>query len=181
MSTLLYRFDHAEAFPLLKSESTARGPVTVRVERRDENAILRIAVRRKSSDAAEMAVLIGLPLLAIDGNPQRLLFDVLGDASGCSLFLEAGDARGWGLAYSFGPVDFSGWHSHSADVQEPCEYWGTCKAEGTRGAVPPLQPYRLRLTMNETCRAVDIGLGPLSVTGDVRLAPSGIAGDINTS
>ncbi len=180
MSTLLYRFDDTYAFPLLKSETTARGAVTVRVERGADDAFLRVALQRQSSDAPEVAVVIGLPLLAIDGSPQRLLLDVLGDTSGCHLFLEAGDARGWGLAYSFGTIDFSGWHRPSVDVQEPCEYWGTCKAEGTHGVVPPLQPYRLRLTMSEKCRTIDVGLGALSVTGDVRLAPPGIAADMNT-
>lgn len=90
------------------------------------------------------------------------------------LFLETADARGLGLAYSFGIADFSGWHTFSVNVHEPYEYWGACKAEGTHGVVPPLQPYRLRLTMSQACRCIDVGLGALTVTGDVRLAPPGI-------
>lgn len=175
MSTLLYRFDNTEDFLLLESETTARGLVAIRVDGIKPHSFLRIAMTRHSEDPPEITVLVALPLIAIDGKPQKLLLDVLGDAGGCHLFLEAGDAQGWGFAYSLGSVDFTGWRTCTVDVQEPGEYWGERREDATPGIIPPLQLYRLGLTMSERCRAVDVGLGALNVTGDVRLAPPGIA------
>ncbi len=181
MSTLVYRFDDAAAFPLLETETTARGPVTLCVEGgRDRSAkmisaFLRIALQRRTSDPPEITVVIGLPLIAIDGNPERLLLDVLGDASGCRLFVEGGDARGWGFCYSLGEVDFTGWRECWAEVQRPTKYWGQCKEEGRGGVVMPLQPFRVGIRLSERCRKIDVGLGALRVTGDVRLVAPGIA------
>ena len=61
------------------------------------------------------------------------------------------------------------WH------RSPSEYWGERKKDGTPGIFPPMQPYRLRFTMSESCEAVDVGFGALSVTGDVRPHRPGIA------
>ncbi|MGB2984848.1 MAG: hypothetical protein WBE26_03115 [Phycisphaerae bacterium] len=130
---------------------------------------------RQERDPAEVTVVIMLPLVAIDGDPQQLLLDVLGDASGCDLIVEAGDAQGWGFGYSFGSVNVSGWHTCSANVQKPSEFWGARQQGDVSGVVPPVQLFRLRLSMSESCEGVDIGFGALSVTGDVRLAPPGIA------
>lgn len=175
MSTIVYRFDDVGSFPLLESETTVRKPVTVSVEGRGEEAFLRIAAQRQANDMPEVVVMIGLPLLAIDGDPQQLLLEVLGDASGCGLFLEAGDARGWGFAYAFGPVDFSGWRTCTVDVQRPSECWGQCKEEGACRVVPPVQPFRLGIGLGKRCDAIDIGLRTLRVVGEAHLAPPGIA------
>lgn len=139
------------------------------------NTCLRIALRRESDDPAEIAVVLALPPLAVDGSPEELLLDVLGDASGCRLFLEAGDAQGLGFSYSFGNVGFMGRRACAVDVREPCEYWGGPEANAAPRVVAPLQLHRLGLAMPESCRGVYIGLGALKVTGNVRLAPSGIA------
>ena len=175
MSTIVYRFDDVASFPLLESETTARGPVTIRVEGQGEEAFLRIAAQRQDNDVPEVVVMISLPLLAIDGDPQELLLEVLGDASGCRLFIEAGDARGWGFAYSFGPVDFSGWRRCTADVQRPSECWGQCEEEGACRVVPPVQPFHLGIGIGKRCDAVGIGVRALRVVGEVRLTPPGIA------
>ncbi len=175
MSTIVQRFDDANSFPLLESETTVRGLVTLRVEDQGDEAFLRIAAQRQANDMPEVIVMISLPLVAIDGDPQELLLEVLGDASGCRLFLEAGDARGWGFAYSFGPVDFSGWRTCKTDVQRPSETWGQCKEEGACRVVPPVQPFHLGIGLGKRCAAIDIGLRALRVVGDARLAPPGIA------
>lgn len=175
MRTLLYRFDDAEAFALLKSQTTARGPVTIRVDCQGNDMFLRVTVTRQQDDPPEITVVIALPLLAVDGKPEEFLLNVLGDASGCRIFAEAGDAHGWGFAYSFGSVDFSDWRTCPADARSPSEYWGEREKSGTPGIVPPVQLFKLGLLMSETCRTIDIGLGKLSVTGDVRIAPPGIA------
>ncbi len=198
MSTLVYRFDDGEAFFLLESETTARGPAAVRVEGRGNEAFLRVTLERQPDEPGEVAVGIALPLVAIDGSPEQLLLDVVGDASGCRLFLEVADARGWGLAYSFGEVKFFGRRTCAVRVQEPSECWGAPAADDRRPltndrsgseqvvgsahshlsrvrVIPPIQPYHLKLVLHESCRSVDLGFGALSVTGDVRLAPPGIA------
>lgn len=175
MRTLLYRFDDAEAFALLKSQTTARGPVTVRVDCQDNDMFLRVTLTRQEDDPPEITVVIALPLLAVDGKLEEFLLDLLGDASGCRIFAEAGDTHGWGFTYSFGSVDFSGWRTCTVNAQNPSEYWGEREKDGTPGVVPPVQLFKLGLLMSESCRAIDIGLGKLSVTGDVRLAPPGIA------
>ncbi len=175
--TLLYAFDDAEVFPLLESYTTARGPVTVRVECHVDDTLLRIAFRRRDDDPPAIAAVIALPLMAVDGQPEEFLLDVLGDASGCELFAEAGDARGRGFAYSFGSVDFSGWRTCRTDVQSPSELWGEHEGNGTRRIVPPVQLYRLRVEVGRSSEAVDVGLGALRITGNVRLAPPGIATD----
>lgn len=175
MSTIVYRFDDMGSFPLLESETTGRKPVTVRAQGRGDEAFLRIAAQRQAKDKPEVIVMIGLPLVAIDGDPQELLLEVLGDASGCGLFVEAGDARGWGFAYAFGPIDFSGWRTCRAQVQRPSECWGQCQEEGTCRVVPPVQPVRLGIGLSKLCDAIDIGVRALRVVGDARLAPPGIA------
>ena len=177
MCTLVYRFDDADSFHLLDSDTTARGPVTVRVETAGGNSFLRVAFRRKGDDPPRIAAVLALPLVAIDGHPRELRLDVLGNADGCHLTAEAGDAEGWGFAYSFGRVDFTGLRTCTAKVATPSEYWGTRKTVDIPGIVPPLQLFRLLITTEQQCQAVDIGLAALSVTGDVRVASPGIATD----
>lgn len=181
MSTLLYRFDDADVFPLLETETTARGPVQIRVDGCGPDAFVRIAVHRHDDDPAETIAVIALPLIAVDGKPEKLLLDVLGDASGCRVFVEAGDTEGWGFAYRFGNVDFAGWRTCSADAQQPDEFWGPREKTDRSAVIPPVQLYRLGIAMNERCQGFDIGVKALSVTGHVRLAPPGIASSVDPS
>ncbi len=173
--TLIYRFNDAAAYRLLESASTARARVTLRAGCPGKDAFLRVVAQRQVDDAPEIAAVITLPLIAVDGNPERLLLDVLGDASSGCVSLEAVDARGRGLAYSFGAVDFSGWRTLTAEVQRPSEYWGQRRDDGTSEVVPPVQPLRLEIQLGEECDVVDIGLGALSVIGSVRLTSPAIA------
>ena len=151
------------------------GCVDFQVQRHGGESVLRVALQRHVDDTKEVKVVFALPLIAVDGLVEEFLLDIVGDASGCELFLEAGDARGWGFAYSFGRVDLKGECTCSTDAQRPGEYWGARKEEGTPGIVPPVQPYRLTIVMDAACGGFDLALRALRVTGQVRLAPPGIA------
>ena len=172
--TLLYAFDDTESFPLLKSYTTARGPVIIHVARDDDHTFLRISVTRQHDDPPRITVVLALPLLAVDGRPEEFLLDVLGDSSGCELLIDAGDAQGRGFAYSFGSADFSGWRTCRTDVQSPSELWGEHERNGTHRIVPPVQLYRLRIEADQSCDSANLGFRALYVTGDARLAPPGI-------
>ena len=173
--TVLYVFDDVETFPMLDSETTARSPVTARVEGQRPDARLRVAWKRGDDDPPVVDVVLALPPLAIDGELEELLLDVSGDAGGCSVSVKVDDGQGQGFSYPLGQVDFTGRCTLAAKVKEPGESWGPQHPDVTTTVVPPLRPYELWLTMSESYQAMDIVLWTLSVTGDVRLAPPGIA------
>jgi len=160
LATVIYRFDDASRFPVFESHTTAKGPVTVQTQRDDTGDFVRIAYARTEADETEFAIVLALPLVAVDGRPRQLLLDVLGDASGCHLRLEGMDAGGVISAFSFGAVTFQGWRTLRADASKP---------------VPPLQFHRLRITAAPSFAALRLGLRSLSLTGPVRLLPPGIA------
>lgn len=175
MTTLLYRFDSPDLMTVLEQQTTARGPVDIRAQQHGGATTLRVAVRRHSKDAVEVKVVLALPLVAVDGVPEKFLLDIVGDGSGCLLYLEAGDARGWGFAYWLGKVDFTGPGTCSAEVHRPWKYWGARKKDGTAGVVPPVQPFRLAIAMSAACDGFDLCVRALHVTGQVRLTPPGFA------
>ena len=152
MDTLVFRFDDTAAFPLLETVTTARGPVTVQAGAQNGDACLRIALSREPQDPPAIKAVLALPPVAADGKPQEWMLDVLGDASGCCILLEAGDARGWGFSYSFGSIDFAGRRTCAAQVQKPIEYWGARKEDGTLGVVPPVQPFRLVIMLEAVAK-----------------------------
>ncbi len=175
MHTLLYRFDRSELFPLLGEQTSARGGVEIRAGRRAGEPVLRVSLQRHVDDTADVKVKLALPLVAVEGNPRQFLLDLVGDASGCELFLEAADRLGWGFSYSLGAVDFPAAGTLSVDVQRPREYWDARKENGTTGVVPPVQLFRLVIAMAAKCTGFDLALCALRASGEVRLAPSGIA------
>ena len=175
MVSTVFHFDNAESFPLLETETTALGPVTTGVAGSASESFLRLSYQRHRNDGRDARVVIALPMRAIYDTPEKLLLEVRGDGSGSEVLLEAGDAQGWGFTYSFGILDFSGWRVISTDAQHPVEYWGGRKQDGTPGVVPPVQPFRLGVVLGKSCYDVDLGFRTLSVTGDARVAPPGIA------
>ncbi len=175
-TTLLYRFDDPEAFPVLESETTATGPVSVRVEGHGSEAFLRIAAERSGNDPPGAKVVLGLPPQEIAGRPERVQVTVLGDASGCEIFLEAADANGWGFAYAFEPIDFRGWRTLEVDVQRPAERFGDHDGDAATALIEaPVQPSRIGIRLGQSSERTEIGLAALSVTGNARLLPPGIA------
>ena len=62
-----------------------------------------------------------------------------------------------------------------ADVQRVREYWGARRENRTAGVVPPVQLFRMVIAMAAECTGFDLGLCALRVSGEVRLAPPGIA------
>ena len=73
------------------------------------------------------------------------------------------------------PIGFRGWGILEASVQEPAERWGAHAGMNAQRITPPLQLFRLGLNFGQRCGAAAIGLRALCVTGEVRLAPPGIA------
>lgn len=164
LATVIYRFDDASRFPVFESHTTAKGSVTVQTERDDTGDFVRIGYQRTEADETEFAIVLALPLVAVDGRPRQLLLDVLGDASGCHLRLEGMDAEGGIPAFSFGAVTFQGWRTLHADASK---------------LVPPLQFHRLRITAAGSFAALRLGLRSLSLTGPVHLVPPGLARSVS--
>ncbi|MFH1108341.1 MAG: hypothetical protein V1790_03965 [Planctomycetota bacterium] len=175
LATVIYRFDDASRFPVFESHTTAKGSVTVQSACEKPSPLggrglgeggdfVRIGYERTEADETELAVVLALPLVAVDGRPRQLLLDVLGDASGCHLRLEGMDAEGGISAFSFGAVAFQGWRTLRADASKP---------------VPPLQFHRLRITAAPSFAALRLGLRSLSLTGPVRFVPPGLARSVS--
>ncbi len=184
---IVYRFDNVEAFPLLESYTTEPQSVTTRIDQLGAETILRISYRQSraagislpgagsASQPAKPCVTLALPLRAIDGNPDQLLLEVLGDGSGCDVFLEAADGSGCGLVYCFAAVDFAGRRACTTDVQRPHQRWGDASRSAAGPALLPLQFNRLRIVLPTECNGFDLGLISLRATGDVRPAACGLA------
>jgi len=174
---LLYRFDNTDAYPVLESLTSARGPVTIRVDRESGASCLRLEAKRHKRDPAEVVIALALPWRSIGGDLQQFLLDVDGDASGCRLTLEAADAVGNPFFYEFGAVDFAGWRTCKADARTPSKPRGMQRGMAEAAICFPLQLHRLSLSMGADCSAVNVAFRNLVVTGDVHDAPSGIARD----
>ena len=175
MSALLYRFNRPETFPLLSTYTTARGPVSIRVVGESDDAALTLALGRHHDDPGEITVMLGLPLIAIEGRPERLELDLSGDLTGCRVFVEAADSCGVGITYTLGGEGGSGPRTWSAKAQDPDESWGERHHGDLPGSALPLQFHRLGFALGPGCRGVDVRLTRLRVTGDVRLAGPGMA------
>jgi hypothetical protein len=168
---VLYRFDDAARFPVFESHTTAKGTVAIHVDREEVGDFLRIDYQRHEADPDEVDIVLALPLVAVGccrsaaearaevAVKRQLLLDVFGDASCCHLYLEGMDASGSLLALSFGPVDFTGWHTLRADASK---------------LVSPVQFHRFRLTTAPSSHAVRLGVRSLSLTGEVRVAAAGM-------
>ncbi len=188
--TLLYRFDGPARFAVMRSETTAPGSVTLEPGRRGGESHLRIRYRREAEPDSEnggepacdhelpAAIAIALPLVAIDGEPRQFLLDVLGDASGCHLAVDACDANGRRLDYSFGAIGFFGWRTCLAEVGGPVECPTRQGSEKALRARLPIQLFRLRLTLPAGSDVVDLGIASLLVTGNVRPVPPGLANQL---
>ena len=197
MTTTLYRFDDPRVFPVLQGESSVRGSVATRLvgmggprlqtwgsdsrnhaprsEGPGPPPYLQLLWKRLDADPPEPEIVMGLPFRAIEGAAQRLMLDVYGDAGGSHLYIEAGDASGWGFACSFGVVDFTGWRTCHADARDPCEFWGAHTASTWTGIASPLQLHRLRIMLAKAGKELDLRFATLTITGDVRIANPGVA------
>jgi len=146
MSMRLYRFDSVEDFPVLESYTTVRGPVRTRIDGKGDEAFLLVTADLCADEPADSVVVIALPLLAVDGRPERLELALVCDQRGCAVFLDAMDATGTGLTYSFGTIDFTGAGTCSMDVQKPAERWRDQRLDesqpvgGTGQAAHPAEP-----------------------------------------
>ena len=159
-ATLLYLFDDPARFPVFVSHTTVKGPVTVQADRDAAGGFLRIAYQRQDADLNEGTIVLALPLMAVDGNPRQLLFEVLGDAGPWRLTLEGMDANGGRVLFSFGVVD----------LERRC----VLRADASQ-SITPLQFHRLRLAVPFSSAVVRLGLRSVFLTGAVRLVPPGLA------
>jgi hypothetical protein len=169
---LLYRFDNVERFPILDSRTSARGMLTTRLESSGEAAVLGVAVRRDHADTAESVIVLGLPLRSVEGKLAQVQLELDDGGGDVRAWLEAADAAGVGLVYTFGAVSARGWQQREADASRPDERW----MAGPQGDIAqPIQLQRLGLAVKSQKGLVIIKLRALSVTGDARIVPGGIA------
>lgn len=175
MSTVLHRFDSPGAFPVLTTFTTARNPVSSQVCGQGVDAGLNIGCERHADDPSDVDIVLGLPLTAIDGEPHSLKLDFAGDLTGCRVSLEGMDSRGAGLTYALSREGKPGRRVLSAMIQHPTDSCGDMLEGDSFRVLLPLQLHRLRITVGPDAPGLDLRLLRLSVTGDVRLCPPGIA------
>lgn len=173
MSTLIYRFDNPDRFPVLESLTTANRALVSR--RGDERAVLWVTAQRRKEDPAEVQVVLALPPVGIDGTPERFELELLGDAGGAEIILDASDATETAYTYSFGTVTFHRAGTLATDVQSPSHESYSDERAKTPVIVPPIQLFRLAITMGLACDELNVGLRALLVTGSVQLVPTGIS------
>ena len=178
MSVVLYRFDDVEKYTILESKTTVRGPVAMHVEppsAGEGQACLRITVAQQPAELAEPALVLALPVRALDGVPKHFLLAVCGDASGGRIRLEAADATGVSLVYAFGTLHFSGWRVCMADPTQPSNHSDGRHHEPVPVVTPPLHFHRLGFVLSDPETGIDIRLRTLGASGNVRLAAPGLA------
>ena len=173
MAILVHRFDDRELFPILATFSTANVRAESRVEGQGKDAGLHITWARQPGDPAEVMVAIGLPLLAIGGEVQRLDLELDGDLRNCRVILAATDPSVAEFYYHLQSSAKRGRHTWSTDGLHA----GTREDEpGNDVAVsPPVQPQRLSIVVGPERRMLEVQLLCLRATGNVRLVPAGIA------
>lgn len=176
--TVLYRFDAIDRFPLLRSYTTASGPVNIHTEGSEAECVLRVCAVAHSSDPAAAQVVLALPLLGVDGDPKQLLLDLDGDGDGSEVFIEAMDGSGRCVTYSLGTVDFQGRGTCSADARRAREVGASGGGARLVDVSLPIQFCRLGFVLRSSGRGMNVGLIALRVTGAVRFPATGIAGGV---
>ena len=184
MSLLVYRFDNAEAFPLLEVLTTLAEKPTIRIDGHGQEAILRVEASPKGCAATVGRAVLALPPRTVEGLPQQFLLEIHGDASGCRVVMEAFDAGGEPLIYSFGVVDFNGWRTVGSRIAD-CGLW-TGDRSGAEDdsqtanrkpqtVSPPIDLCRLAILTGEREGGFSLGLRSICVTGQVRLPVPGLS------
>ena len=177
MSLLVYRFDNAEAFPLLEVLTTLAEKPTIRIDGHGQEAILRVEASPKACAVAVGRAVLALPPRTVEGLPQQFLLEIHGDASGCRVVMEAFDAGGEPLIYSFGVVDFSGWRTVGSRLADYGLWAGDRggAAGDPQSVSPPIDLCRLAILTDECEGGFSLGLRSICVTGQVRLPVPGLA------
>jgi len=162
MELVLYRFDSAEAFPVLESFCSERGRIEARAVGASDDVSLMVSLRRDdtSSDATE--AVLALPPRTVAGSIERIEISVVGDRSGCTLALDAEDQTGAVRRLDFGMVGFEG--------------VGLCVCDWpVSEKMQIIKFHRLRIVIGPCCASATLILLSLSVRGEVRFLPSGVA------
>lgn len=175
MRTLIHQFDDPRKLQVLEGSGAATDDAIIRAMSDETGPFLEMVWRRSNSQTGEESILLALSPVLINGRIERLVLNVKGDDSECSLFFEAGDKYGWGFSFELGSVDFVGWRSMTVDAAKPAEVWGDRKKQDAGGIAPPLQLHSLGLHLPATCNEVSLGLRTLEAEGDVELLPAGLA------
>ena len=165
--TVVYRFADRESFPIIESASRIPGHVSLHVCEDDQRRCLEIRLPPgdappEHDDRSGPVIALHLPPIAIHGLPRSLILDVNCDTRGCTVALDAFDAFGEIVSFTFDAPGSSGWQRVRA-------------AFDTRRAECPVQPTRLRISFPSGDKGGALGIATLSVTGDVRLASPGLA------
>lgn len=172
---IVYRFDKSTTCSVVRHATTAGGNVVVGPDVAEGDAFLRVRYRREPSDAAAIAITLDLPFRGVGGAPEQIVFDVLGDGSGCRILLDTMDASARALEYVFGPVDFVGWRSISTPIARPASGSRAGSDEETATVRPPLQFQQFAVSLDAGCAMIDVGFRSIAVSGAAFLAPTGLA------
>ncbi|MCH8251582.1 MAG: hypothetical protein IID36_03925 [Planctomycetes bacterium] len=172
---IVYRFDKTTTCSLLRHATTAGGNIFVGSDGADDGAFLRVRYRREPSDPAAVTITLALPFRGVGGAPEQIVFDVLGDGSGCRILLDAMDANAHALEYVFGPVDFVRWRLISAPIARPDPGSRSGSDEATTTVRPPLQFQQFAVSLDAGCAMIDVGFRSIAVTGAAFLTPTGLA------
>ncbi len=162
MAIVLHKFESVEAYPLLESFSSEQGSIDTRAVGASDDVSLMVSLRRDDSGSDTMEAVIALPPRTVAGCLERIELLLVGDRSGCTLALDAEDQTGVARRLDLGMVGFEGRGS--------CAYVWPLEEK-----MQILQLHRLRIVANLGCGETSVVLLSLTVHGDVRLLPSGMA------
>jgi len=162
VSVVLYRFDSAEAFPVLDSFSSEGVSIETRVAGHGTDASLVISVDRTHSGPDALEAVVALPPRTVSGHLEGVELSLVGDRGGCRMALDAEDESGAARRLDLGLVDFDGPGSciHRPSSSEKTQH---------------LQFHRLRIVIGRSCVSTTLNLLSLIVHGEVRRLPSGMA------
>ena len=170
---IVFRFDDARKFPLVSSLTTVGKDVRLEILTDATQRSLRIVTTGENTVDNQRDIVLALPLNAVDGAPAGIELEVTGDTRPSQIYIEGSDGAGAGLVWELSGLEGAGRHVLSASTDKPHDRWDRGD-EADTPVIPPLIFHRLRLTVSGA-HTVDIVLHELRVTGNVRLAPSGLA------
>ena len=162
MPIVLYNFDSVEAFPVLESFSSEQGSIDTRAVGASDDASLMVSLRRDGSGSDASEAVLALPPRTVAGCIERIELSLVGDRSGCCLALDTEDQMGVVRRLDLGMVGFEGPGS--------CVYdWPS------EEKMQILAFHRLRIVADFGCCDTSVILLSLTVHGEVRQLPSGMA------
>jgi len=171
MSLKLYKFDAVKPYPVLASQSTARGRIDTVLAGRGEDESLYVSLQRRPDEQGDVTLVMAMPVRAVEGVVEGVEIDVISEAPGWRLFLEGGDPLGESRSFDCGAVEAMG--------RATCRWRGTLEPTQQAGADArqrgTMQFHRLRIVIPPELEFARFGLVCVRVLGDVRPVSAGLA------